>query len=187
MRLGFGTTLSGVFIYLGVVAAGTAFAVSPAAAQAVDETEGKVASLDCSASMRPLRTDGSEVLQLACGGTGFLLGPASEYTVHPVPLAGATVVDQRYEDDRRVWLVTTGDDGQPHLEEISGSIAWAAGRRGSSDLTDIALDLAELETSGVIRLTSTAEGLAGVAAVDVAALASRAREARSTDVASDEQ
>jgi hypothetical protein len=150
-------------------------AATPVGAQAGTPSAGEAAFADAQGrGPRPMcmfRTEPpsegvpQQRLYANCGGRGLPLGPAQTYEAFANPALKATLVDLRNGEDRRILLISLGDDGVPLVEDLSGQLALAAGRGPMSELADVKLDLGRFVQHGEIGVGGGSEDT-GPARVD---------------------
>ncbi len=134
--------------------------------------------------------DGPEMLQVVCGNAGTVLGQVDDYELVELPDEQAAVVTTSYEGSKRVWLVMQSGDNSLALEEITGTIARAAGVEASTNLDGVDLDFAKGATEPLnIGIASPGNLIGTVSSdgVDLSQLVDRARAVRASEPLSDEE
>lgn len=137
----------------------------------------------CRAVEGPL--DGSAVksLTVACGQAGLSLGQVDAFELIQLPALRAAVVVTSFDRARRVWLVTIEGDRELGLEELTGTIARAAGRGTSMRLDGLEFDVGPGATgrltASVMSVRNRTDGGGASSEIDLAAMVSRMRSIRS--------
>ncbi len=124
------------------------------------------------------------MLQIVCGNAGAVLGQVEDYELTQLPALNAAVVVTTIEGSRRVWLVMDNGEKSLALEEITGTIARAAGRGAGSDIDGLDLNLGKGAngqiTAAIMSSRNQAEkNVQG--SVDLAQLVERARDVRKSE------
>jgi hypothetical protein len=94
-------------------------------------------------------------------GTGLILGKAERFRTHLNVGLGATIVELEQQGERQVLLLRADANGQPITEDLSSSLAVAAGRAPWSRLDDLTIDFGDFPTRGRVgigRRTDPARG-----------------------------
>jgi hypothetical protein len=143
-------------------------AVTPGAPAMAQDAESALASVtaqtaapaSCSVFAENAEADGVQIVRAICAGRVMILGPTTSYSAIPNRKLGATVVDMRMRDERRVLLLSIDPEGLPLVEDISGQIALAAGRGPMSDIADVTVEPGEFASSGRIAVQADARAQA---------------------------
>jgi hypothetical protein len=90
-----------------------------------------------------------------CNGAGINLGQADRHEVFSNPGLGAQVVVLEHIGRTRVMSLTW-PNGRLLVEDISGSLAVAAGRTPTQGVRDLAIDMAAYAARGTIRVAEAA-------------------------------
>jgi hypothetical protein len=105
----------------------------------------------CDVFAQPATDGQAPVLIANCSGEGFLLGSADSYQVLQNAALRATIVDITQGTERRV-LMLSYDNHKPLLEDITGSLALAAGRSAMSGINGLDIDLNAFAQSGTVSV-----------------------------------
>jgi hypothetical protein len=144
-----GALTAGGFIAL-LACAAPAPAQTPATVAAPSSQFCRVFALDApSGQPRELRA--------ACRDRGIMLGLASQFQVIVNEALRATLVDIRWEGQRRLLLLSMLDDGAPLVEDLTGQLALAAGRGPMSSLEGVEIDLGAFTLTGEIGVRGRPE------------------------------
>ncbi len=153
-------------------------------AQAVDASP-------CKAFTIPVVEGGPEMLHVVCGNAGTILGQVDNYDLTQLPDLQAAVVTTSVEGSRRIWLVMKNEDNSLALEEITGTIARAAGREAGADVEGLDLDFGKGATgqltANVMSSGNSVEASSTDGAVDFSQLVERARTIRASDASDNEK
>jgi len=104
-------------------------------------------------------SDGPEQEVIAqCWGTGLILGRAERYRTFLNFGLKVTLVELERSGEVRVLLLREGANGQPQIEDVTGSLAVAAGRAPWAKLDGLALDFGKFAGEGRIGLRAAAAG-----------------------------
>lgn len=119
-------------------------------------------------------------LVVACGQGGVSLGPVDAYELIRLPALRAAVVVTSFDRSRRVWLITSEGGRELGLEEITGTIARAAGRGASLRLDGLELDFGDGATGQLTAgiMSVRAEGGGASSKIDLTKLVARMRAVR---------
>lgn len=98
----------------------------------------------------------AQTLTAVCGTQGIVLGRADSYQVQTNEVLPATLVDLTWNGNRRILMVSY-PDGQPLLEDLSGTLALAAGRGPMSDLKGLDMDLSTFAQDGAVGVLPAAD------------------------------
>ena len=135
----------------------------------------------CRSFERTYGNDDRPMLHVSCGEAGAVLGAADDHRLYGLPALKAAVIVTVFNGERRVWLVMDGDDGTLAVEELSGTIARAAGRGASGRLDDLEFgfgsDAPGRQNAAVMSFRNRGEG-GGAGEIDIGQLIARAREVR---------
>jgi len=85
-----------------------------------------------------------------CGDRAFPLRLATRFKAITNDALGATLIDLYQDDERRVFLLSIQENGEPLIEDLTGQIALAAGRGAMSPIDGVALDIGAFPGSGEI-------------------------------------
>lgn len=122
---------------------------SPAAAQQYplpsERPEAGICTVFAGASV-----DGMQEVRARCWGTGLTLGSADRFRAFANPTLRSTIVEIERGGKRRVLLLRPFVDEQPLVEDISGTLAVAAGRVSWAGIDGLTLDFGQFVTSGRI-------------------------------------
>ena len=147
--------------YQSVLVLGFALAAagSPLRAQTAGEAPdaAEAAKTGCEVVAVPMAT-GPQMLEAHCGTQALLLGSADTYSVAANPDLDATVVDMGAGAGRRILLLRMRDDGGPVVEDITTTIALAAGKGRISPIDDVAVDLDAFAGEGKLSVEAQPAG-----------------------------
>lgn len=152
---------------------------SPVAAQSE-------ASPLCRAFQSAPASDGPELLYVACGAAGAVLGAADSYQLIQLPALKAAVAVTELHGSRRAWLVMRDDERSLSVEEITGTIARIAGRGASFNIDGLDLDFGPASTgqlTATIMSSKKGEAAQSAGAIDLAQLVARSRSLRAAGAA----
>lgn len=144
----------------------------------------------CKTYLGSLDEGGAEVLQIVCGNAAAVLGQVDDYELVDLPALDAAIVVTTLNQSRRVWLAMPDGDKALILEELTGTMARAAGRGATANIEGIDLNLdqiaaGQLAASVVSQQSGIAseavQGSDAVANVDFAKLVARARATHGED------
>lgn len=144
---------------LSAVGLGATLLTTPAPAQTAATASKSAPSMQqapiriCGAAFAPAadptaQANGPKVVNALCWGTWLVLGRADTFRVSANPKLEATIVELRRGDDLAVWLLHPDASGRPFVENISSTIANAAGRTRRGRLDGLALDLDQFAFTG---------------------------------------
>lgn len=137
----------------------------------------------CRAFEEAIEPGGPRVLQVVCAKAGTVLGRVDAYQMSPLPALKAAVVVASLDRSRRVWLVTSEGERSLGVEEITGTIARAAGRGASTRLDGLELGFGDGATgqltAGIMSVRDRKRGGAA-GQVDLGQLVARMRAIRAS-------
>ncbi len=90
-----------------------------------------------------------------CDGKGLWLGMANSFQVIDNPALEVSIVELTWLGRKRVLLVSPAADGRLMLEDLSGSLAYKAGRAPTSLIDDLSFDYTGFAETGVIGILGT--------------------------------
>jgi hypothetical protein len=128
----------------------------PSAAQELISPQDRAAIKTCRIVAVQELKDKPRQLHAVCRGIALRLGPVSEFESINNEALQATLIDAHIGSSRRVLLVTLQDVGRPLLEDLTGQIAFAAGRGPSSNIDGVELDFKQFATIGEIGVRGRA-------------------------------
>lgn len=157
-----------------VVLAASSLVSTPISAQASEDSRSDCAAYETS----PVKGEDPQ-LYVACGKYAVTLGSVDSYELVQLPGLRSAMVVTTLEGSQRAFLVIEDGAEGVALEEITGTIARAAGRGAKSDISGIQLDLGSAAT-GLMSAVSSSTGATGVDSVtiDLPALVGRSRAVR---------
>ena len=126
-----------------------AFAPLPSSAQEASASQGAIAPF-CSVREPETDVEGQADLFAICGDTGINLGPVESYVSFYNPALQATLVKLERYGRTRVMVLRPGADGRPMAEDLTGSLAIAAGRSATSGLEGLVIAPDQFVATGVI-------------------------------------
>lgn len=136
---------------LAVVLAASLLLASPSAAQEYPLPSERPESRTC-AVFAGASVDGMQEVRARCWGTALNLGYADRFRAFDNPALRSTVVEIERGGKRRVLLLRPFVDEQPLVEDISGTLAVAAGRVSWAGIDGLTLDFGQFATSGRIGI-----------------------------------
>lgn len=98
----------------------------------------------------------------SCRGQGLILGRADSFRVIENRQLEAMVIDLVRDGERRVLMISFPDD-EPLLEDITGTLAKAAGRGPMSSIEGVEIELGGFEQDSRIAVRSPPEAGRGIA------------------------
>lgn len=123
--------------------------VAPAAAQM---PEGEATVPFCAVGSSPVENQDYQRVYASCQGIGLILGEADRFEAFYNTALQATLVELEVNGMRRVLLLRPDVDGQPMLEDMTGTLAASAGRAPWSDLDGVAVDYTQFAESGAVSV-----------------------------------
>jgi hypothetical protein len=97
---------------------------------------------------------GKAQIAVGCGRFGVALGSGDGVQAQADPKSGAIVVKLMRFGTSRVFIVTPRIGARPMLEEITGDLAFAMGRRVDRGIGDASVDLTRFASNREIRVTA---------------------------------
>jgi hypothetical protein len=109
---------------------------------------------------------GTHTVFAACGSNGLLLGTVDAYRSSYNAELGSLAVELIAGRTKRVLLISRGNDGTMHVDDLTRELTKLSGRYGDAGLEGVDVDLTGVPASGVVRvpirqLARAAEGKAG--------------------------
>lgn len=136
-----------------------ALAATPAAAQeASSSIIPKNTPKICHIAAQPAAAGAVQDVRAFCWGTGLVLGEAENFRSFTNPALEATLVELDWNGTKRVLLLRPDAEGRPLLEDLSGTLAAAAGRASWSGLDGLSLDYGAFAQVGTIGVAPASEG-----------------------------
>jgi len=144
----------------------------------------------CRGVQEPGRDDVARLLLIDCGGAAAMLGQADAVDIENLPDLASAVVVASLGGTRRAWLVMREGERSLTVEEITGTIARAAGRGASARLDRLQLGYPGGE-DGQTRRNVMSVRLPGAqpmqGEVDLARLVERSRAVRAAAPTTDQR